>query len=67
MFKYYFNQIEHIEVFPIIALLIFFSFFVLLLIWIFRIDKSYIAKMKNLPIDQDEELNHFSLTQNKEQ
>jgi cytochrome c oxidase cbb3-type subunit IV len=52
MFKYYFEQIQNIEVFPLISLMIFFIFFISLIVWVVRADKSYILKMGNLPVDE---------------
>ncbi|HBH24856.1 MAG TPA: cytochrome C oxidase Cbb3 [Cytophagales bacterium] len=54
MFKHYFEQIHNIEVWPIVSLVIFFLFFVGLLIHIFKIDKKFINKMENLPLEEDE-------------
>lgn len=51
MFKYYFERVEGIELYPIISLLIFFVFFVLLFVWVIKADKKYIDRMKNLPLD----------------
>ena len=53
MFKYYFEQIHNVEVWPIISLSIFFIFFLGLLIWVFKTDKNYILKMSNLPLEED--------------
>ena len=53
MFKYYFEQIHNVEVWPIISLAIFFIFFLSLLIWVFRADKNYILKMSKLPLDEN--------------
>jgi len=53
MFKHYFEQIEGIEIYPIISLIIFLTFFIGLLIWVFKVDKKYIKKMKELPLDGD--------------
>lgn len=52
MFKYYFEQIHNVEIWPIISLSIFIVFFVGLLIWVYTADKTYINTMKNLPIDE---------------
>ncbi len=54
MFKYYFEQVQGIEIWPIISLTIFFSFFIGLLIWAFKADKKYISEMENLPIEDNE-------------
>jgi len=51
MFKHYFERIQGIELYPVISLLIFFIFFVLLFIWVITADKKYINKMKGLPLD----------------
>ena len=51
MFKHYFELIENVSVWPVVSLSIFFGFFVFLLLWVFRVDKGYIQKMKNLPLD----------------
>ncbi len=47
-------SIDGIEVFPIISLLIFFTFFVVLFWWVFTAKKDYISKVSNLPLDSDE-------------
>ena len=48
------TSIEGIEIFPIISLVIFFSFFVGLGIYMFKVDKEKIKELKNLPLDEDE-------------
>ena len=53
MFKHYFERIENVETGPIIALVLFFLFFLVMLFWIFRLDKKFINKMKNLPLEED--------------
>ena len=53
MFKHYFERIENIETGPIIALVLFFVFFVVMIFWIFRLDKKFINKMKNLPLEEN--------------
>jgi cytochrome c oxidase cbb3-type subunit 4 len=60
MFKYYFEQVHNVEIWPIISLSIFIIFFIGLLIWVYTADKSYINKMKNLPMD---EVNNTSIKQ----
>ena len=52
MFKHYFENIDGIDIYPIISLLIFFIFFVLLFIWVIRVDKQYIKDMEDLPLDR---------------
>lgn len=53
MFKYYFEQVNGVEIWPIISLSIFFIFFVGLLWWVYKgVSNSYIDEMKNLPINK---------------
>lgn len=54
--KHHMETISGIEIFPIISFLIFFTFFVLLLVWVFRFSKEYVAEVEQLPLDQDQEL-----------
>ncbi len=54
MFKNYLAGIEGVSVFPIISLIIFFSFFVMLGFFVFKADKKYIKHMENLPLGKEE-------------
>ena len=51
MFKHYFEGIEYIEVGPIIALAIFFVFFIVLVYLVIKADSGFISKMENMPLD----------------
>lgn len=51
--KHHMETIAGIEIFPLISFLIFFIFFVVLLIWVFRSSKEYIAEVEQLPLDQE--------------
>jgi len=53
MFKHYFEQIQKIEIWPIISLILFFVFFTFTLVWILFMDKKHIDKMKSLPFDDE--------------
>lgn len=50
------SSIENIEIYPIISLLIFVLFFVGMFIWVIRVDKNYVAEMKEMPL-KDKTLN----------
>jgi cbb3-type cytochrome oxidase subunit 3 len=52
--KQYLETIEGIELYPIISLLIFFSFFVILFWWVFSAKKEYIDQMSNFPLTEDQ-------------
>ena len=51
MFKHYFEGIANIEIGPIISMILFILFFLLVIIWIFKLDGKFIDKMKNLPLE----------------
>ena len=51
MFKNYLQAIEGIEIYPVIGLIIFFIVFILVVIWVLKIDVNYIRKMEKLPLD----------------
>lgn len=53
MFKHYFEQIQNVEIWPIISLILFFVFFTMTIIRIFFMDKKHIDKMKSLPLDDE--------------
>ena len=63
MLKFVKNHLETIagvEIYPIISLLIFFGFFVVLFWWGFTAKKDYISKVSNIPLDTDNQ-NQFKL------
>ncbi len=49
--KNYMESISGIEIYPIISLLIFFTFFVVLFLWVFTAKKDYIKTVSNIPLD----------------
>jgi cytochrome c oxidase cbb3-type subunit 4 len=53
MFKHYFEQIQNIEIWPIISLILFFVFFTFTMIWIFFLDEKHVEKMKRLPLEDE--------------
>lgn len=55
MFTNYLSSIDGISIFPIISLLIFFTAFIFMIVWIFRVDASYVKQMENLPLDGEDE------------
>ncbi|MFN6944211.1 MAG: CcoQ/FixQ family Cbb3-type cytochrome c oxidase assembly chaperone [Cytophagaceae bacterium] len=52
--KSHMSEIGGIEIYPVISFVIFFSFFVVMLIWVFKVNKGFIDKMKQLPLDEDD-------------
>ena len=53
MYKYILESVEQMNWLGVIPLLIFFTFFVILLIRVMRQDKGHIEKMEQLPFDND--------------
>lgn len=50
MFKYYFERIDQVEIWPVISLSIFFIFFLCLILWVFTADKQELKEASELPI-----------------
>lgn len=54
MLKYikgHMESIAGIEIFPLISFLIFFTFFIVLLWWVFKMDKQSVNEISALPLD----------------
>lgn len=57
MFKFIKNYaagIDKVAIYPMISLLIFFLFFVVLLVYVKKIDKKSIETLSNIPLDPAE-------------
>ena len=48
------ESIEGVEIYPIISLVIFVGMFSIAMLYIFRMDKGFINKMGNLPLENNE-------------
>jgi cytochrome c oxidase cbb3-type subunit 4 len=59
MYKNVLENIENIEMWPVISFVIFFLFFLGLLWWVFTVDKKFIDEMKNLPIEKSPANSNF--------
>lgn len=55
--KGHMESIAGIEVYPIISLLIFFLFFVILFLWVFTAKKDYINTVEQIPLEPDNDQN----------
>ncbi len=56
MYKFiqqYTEKMDHVAIYPMISLFIFFLFFVVLLLLVKKMDKAQINKLSNLPLDLD--------------
>lgn len=52
--KQYAEKMDHATIYPMISLLIFFLFFVVLLVLVNKMDKQKIADLSNIPLDTDD-------------
>lgn len=52
--KHHLAQLEGVEVWPMISLLLFFAFFILLGWWVVRMRKSHVDEMAQMPLKPDE-------------
>lgn len=50
----YLESISGISVFPMISLLVFFAFFMLLFVRVYYLNKNTISEISNLPLDGEE-------------
>ena len=48
----YLESIAGIGIFPLISLALFFTFFIALIIWVFRVKNEHILEMKNIPLEK---------------
>jgi len=51
MYKEILQNIDNIQVWPVISFVIFFLFFLFLLWWAFTVDKGFIRQMSELPLE----------------
>lgn len=52
--KHHMDSIIGIEIYPVISFIIFFTFFLLLTIYILKVDKKVINEISNIPLDSNE-------------
>ncbi len=58
--KHNMDTISGIEIYPIMALIIFFLFFAGLTVWVYTYKKEKINEMSQLPFEEELELNNLS-------
>lgn len=54
MYKEILQSIEGVEIYPIISLIVFVLFFIVVTIRLIRMDKNYINEMKQLPLNNED-------------
>lgn len=53
--KGHMSSIDGIELFPVISFIIFFTMFVIVLIWVFKMTKSEVDELSSIPLSGDKE------------
>tara|TARA_R110002124_G_scaffold250978_1_gene416113 strand:+ start:243 stop:440 length:198 start_codon:yes stop_codon:yes gene_type:complete len=53
--KHHMEGISGIEIFPMISFLIFFTFFVLMLVYVLKADKQRLKVLSNLPLENNQD------------
>jgi hypothetical protein len=65
--KQYAETMDRVDIYPIISLLIFFVFFIVMLYFVKKMDKSNVNDISKLPLENDDEysetINHNNLKQ----
>lgn len=57
--KHYFEDINGIEIYPIVSLVLFFTIFITMVIIVFKIPKDSIEEISNLPLENDSQNNNY--------
>ena len=57
MIRNYLQSIEGVEIYPLISLMVFLLFFVIMIIWMIKVDKNYIKEMEELPLELEKSRN----------
>ena len=47
------SSIEGVAIYPIVSLILFFSIFVFMVFKVMKLDKKYIHRMENIPLDSN--------------
>ncbi len=53
MFSNYLSSIKGVSIYPIISLVLFFVFFIVVVMRIFMMDKKVVRQMENIPLNDD--------------
>jgi cytochrome c oxidase cbb3-type subunit IV len=55
MYKDILQNMDHVAIWPVISFIIFFTFFIVLLWWVFTVDKNFINEMSRKPLQDGPE------------
>ena len=65
MLSEHLSSIEGVSIYPIISLILFFLVFAFTIVWVAKLDKKYINRMENLPLDSNSESENNSEIKNE--
>ncbi len=55
MFEQHLSAIKDVHIFPVISLIIFMIFFLVMGVWVFRIKSDYVKEMEQLPLNGNQD------------
>lgn len=61
--SFYLSDIEGISIYPIISLIIFFTFFIGLFVWVTKLKKDSVDACKNIPLEDNQPIQSISKNQ----
>ena len=65
MLSEHLSSIDGVSIYPIISLILFFFVFAVTVVWVVKLDKKYINRMENLPLDSNSESENNSEIKNE--
>ena len=67
MFSQNLSSIDGVSIFPIISLVLFFVIFSGILFWVLKKDKSYMEKLANIPLQENNDIELIEESKNEKQ
>ena len=52
MFSHYFENLSNVEIYAVFSLVLFLITFMVMIVWVIRLDKKYINKMGNIHLEK---------------
>ena len=65
MFSQNLSSIDGVSIFPIISLVLFFVIFSGILFWVLKKDKSYMEKLANIPLQENNDIELIEESKNE--
>ena len=65
MLSEHLSSIDGVSIYPIISLILFFFVFAVTVVWVVKLDKKYINRMENLPLDSNSDSENNSEIKNE--